>query len=261
MKKLLVAISCLIPISGFAEGNMTNKIHTGLGVSLPTKSNTLNFSENPVGIAYQNGLRFGIHYGKDSGTSDTTQTGISFGYGGGSWGLSLDQTNVENTTDNTYTRVGAAALIESISTGFGVASSSDNNDSSDVGEFTTLGVIINPTGIHRFGIVINNVQADNNDSTQLGYSYVGSEFAFTVDREDKDTSATQNRTTTVLGLTYFANEFQLNISYAGINDDDNTNDDNNLQVGIGLGNDWIDFAAYSNHIRYGDLAVTLNLYF
>ncbi len=239
-----------------AEKN-ANVLAVGQGISSPTSTSTINFSsgytsENPLGTIYQKGFRLTGEYDSNDNSKNY---GAELGYGQGSWGLAAghrkpDCSGCDGTT--------AGAVGVDVG-GFGLGLRFGK-------ELYAVGVLINPQGENRFGIMaeVNNAGSDVT-AYGLGYSYVGDQITFSVDasaRSYEDKTIDDDRIQITPGLMLRADILQLSINdKITLNKDDNNpaHDDRNHDVwfGIGIGGDRGHVALYSHYVNDFALAATL----
>lgn len=255
-----------------ATTNQPNLIAIGQGISSPTLTSTVNFSsgytnESPVGVVYQNNWRVTAEYDTDN-DSDSRGTGragygAELGYGKtGSAGLAAGYYTRD--CDNCEGRFAGSAAAVVANIGVGLRYQED---------LYTAALLFNPEGKHRFGLIAE-VNGDNGAGNDLksygaGYSYVASQWTFTIDasKRDYENKATYaERVLVTPGIMVRADFLQLSLNdkitlhnrdtNANSNDDET---DHDIWGGVGVGGDKWHLAGYANYVN--DIALALSLFF
>jgi hypothetical protein len=252
MRKLLFFVLLLVSPSLLAS----NKIAVSQGVSSPSSTSTINFSngftiENPVGVLYQDGIRLTGQFTNGNSTSIGGEAGI----GNQGFGAAVGFTSFD--CDGCDSRASLAVAGEFRGIGFGLRFGEN---------LYGAGVIVNPGGQHRIGFV-----ADVNDGNDLtvtsfgaGYSYVSKSFSFSVDASNATFDSDAIEDTLILltpGLSFHIDFISFTVSYdIRINDDNDTSSDNDLWFGVGINTSqsW-NVMVYSEYAN--DLAVAASFYF
>lgn len=263
MKLFVVALALFsIQYANAAESKNTNLIAVGQGISSPTSTSTINFSsgyttENPMGTIYQNGFRLTGEY--DS--NDTTKTyGAEVGYGQGKWGVAVGHRKPD-CNDCKGTTSGAVGLdISGVGVGFRFGEN-----------LSAAALLFNPHGQHRVGVMaeLNTTAGSGSNVTAygLGYSYVASQFTFSIDasaRSFENKTIKDDRIQVTPGIMLRADIFQFTVNdkiTLNKDKDNATQDDRDHDVwfGAGLGGDKWHVAAYSKYVN--DFAVAATLFF
>ncbi len=261
---LLVLLS-VGSLSWAAGSKNTNLIAIGQGISSPTSTSTINFSsgytpENPLGTIYQNGFRVTAQYDRADDANETEAFGAEIGYGQGEWGVAAghrkrDCQNCDGTS--------AGAVGVSIGDiGVGVRFQED---------IYALGVLFNPNGNHRFGLMAESNESGASGSNVtaygLGYSFVESQYTLTLDvssRDFENSTIDDDRMQVTPGVMFRADIFQLSINdKITLNNDENNpahdDEDHSLWFGVGLGGDSYHLAVYSDY--FNEIAVAGTLFF
>jgi hypothetical protein len=260
-----VLFFCLLIFSqaalGLASQRGANLVGVGQGLSSPTTTSTVNFSsgytaESPLGTLYQNGGRVTGEYDSNS-SSDAI--GGEIGYGRDTWGLAAGyrKPNCSGCDGS-----GAGALgIDIGGLGVGIRFGKD---------LYSAAVLINPQGMHRFGVMAELNQSSSNSKVTAygaGYSYVTPSVTFAVDastRTYQDSTINDKRILVTPGFVFRADIIQLTLNdRITLNRDKNNSaqngDDNQLWFGVGLGGDRAHIAAYSHY--FNDFAVAGSIFF
>ena len=261
-KIAIIAMFLVFSVAQLADarnrGGLGNSVAISQGISSPSMTSTVNFGngfthENPVGVIYQDSIRISGHY--DNGDSSTGYGG-ELGVGNGSYGLAVGA--LTRDCDGCDADVGAAAAAVFSGIGLGIRFEED---------VYSLGIILNPNGQHRIGIMADrNTSVDGLEFNGIGfgYTYMGSSFKFTVDASSIvfDDDANSNDVILVTpGLAFNINIFTLSVSYdVRLNDDNDNNDDTDLWVGLGIkpSSSW-EIAVYADY--FNDIAVAASFYF
>lgn len=252
-----------------ATSNQANIIAIGQGISSPSLTSTVNYSsgytnESPVGVIYQNSVRASIQYDTDDdgNTSNTGRAGYGgeLGYGTGTAGLAAgyytrDCTNCEG-------RWAGSAAVAIADVGVGLRYQKD---------LYTASLLFNPSGAHRVGLIAEgnngNGAGNNLKSYGVGYSYVASQWTFTIDaskRDYEDKTVYAERLLVTPGVMVRADFLQISLNdkitlkdrEIGSNEDKTKHE---FWFGIGVGNDKIHLAGYSNYVN--DVALSLSFFF
>lgn len=259
---LLLSIGSLSLAAGSKN---TNLIAVGQGISSPTSTSMINFSsgytsESPLGTIYQNGFRVTAQYDKDDDANKTEAFGAEVGYGQGEWGIAAGQRKRDCTNCDSTTAGAVGVSIGSV--GVGVRFQED---------IYALGVLINPNGNHRFGLMAESNDSGGSGSNitayGLGYSYVEAQYTLTLDvssRTFENDTIDDDRMQVTPGVMFRADIFQLSINdKITLNSDDNNpahdDEDHSLWFGVGLGGDRYHLAVYSDYVN--EIAVAGTLFF
>jgi hypothetical protein len=263
MKLLLF---CLLVISQSAFGAQSqrsaNLLAIGQGVSSPSTTTTVNFSsgytsESPLGTLYQNGSRVTGEYDRND-SSDAV--GAEIGYGKDTWGIAAGyrKPNCANCDGSAAGDLG----IDVGNIGVGIRFGKD---------LYAAGILFNPQGTHRFGLM-GEINQSSNSASKLsaygvGYSYVAQQVTFTIDasgRSFDDKTIDDKRILVTPGVMLRADIVQLTLNdRITLNHDQNnaaqTGSDNELWFGIGIGGDKAHLAVYSHY--FNDLAIAGSFFF
>tara|TARA_R110000868_G_scaffold132380_2_gene343120 strand:- start:48205 stop:48981 length:777 start_codon:yes stop_codon:yes gene_type:complete len=252
--KTFILSLCLINTSWAQE----NLLAIGQGISSPTSTSTVNYSngfthENPVGTIYQGGARFSLQYDDNDNNSGL---GGELGIGQGNYGLALGY--YKNDCDSCDGDIAAAAAgsLGTFSLGLRVEE-----------DLLTLGVVVNPTGQHRFGFTADINESDSSDSVKsfgVGYSLVKGNVTATLDASKQDRESDSSADDIIAltpGLRLQADMLALSVSYdMFVNEPEGSNRSNDLWfgVGIGKGQNW-HLAIYKDYVA--DWALVGSLFF
>ncbi|MCB0377320.1 MAG: hypothetical protein KDD33_02415 [Bdellovibrionales bacterium] len=173
----------IIPSLGLAQsrgkGGSTNDLAISQGISSPSYTNVTTVSngftfDNPVGASYQKNYRATAFI--DGSTS--TSLGIDGGVGDSQYGLGLAYYSNSCDGCDGYIRGTMSAIWGGFGMGFGVRE-----------DVYTMGMMFNPNGLHRVGLVIEYEdpagRGNNRTGWGLGYSYVTSSFTFSMDMSNQ----------------------------------------------------------------------------
>lgn len=266
---LFLLLSCPAVYAASAA-NTANLIAIGQGISSPTLTSTVNFSsgythESPVGTVYQNSVRVTAEYDTDN-DQDRSGTGrvgygAELGYGTGSAGMAA--LYYTRDCDSCLGRFAGSAGVLVGDIGVGLRYEKD---------LYTTGLLFNANGKHRIGVIaeFNNANGDGNNlkSYGAGYSYVDSQWTFTVDaskRDYEDPSAYGNRILLTPGVMVRADFLQISLNdKITLNNRENSSStaddtDHDIWFGIGLGGQTWHLAGYGNYVN--DVALALSLFF
>ncbi len=252
MKKLIFGLIFLFSQNLLAS----NKIGISQGVSSPSSTSTINFSngftiENPVGVLYQEGIRLTGQFTNGNSTTIGGEAGIA----NKRFGAAVGVTTYD--CDGCDSRASLAVGGEFRGIGFGLR----------FGEsLYGLGVLVNPHGQHRIGFVadVNNGDDVTISSFAAGYSYVSQSFTFSVDASNATFDDDNIEDTLILltpGLAFNIEFITISVSYdIRLNDDNNTSSDNDLWFGVGIApSDSWNVMVYSEYAN--DIAVAASFYF
>lgn len=256
-KLIFLVFSAAIP--AFAAGEDSNLIAVGQGVSSPTSTSTVNYSngynsENPVGVLYQNSTRLSLQYDQnDSGNSKAY--GVELGVGKKDWGMALGYYKAD--CSGCEGRVAADFAGSSGQIGFGIRLSENQY---------TLGLLFGVTDKHRFGVVLSTDDSGGTgnkiNSYGLGYSYVGTDFSFALDaskRQNENSSANNDVILVTPGVSVSTSVFQLSVNDRFTIDNTNKTTTSDLWFGIGFGGKSWHFVGYSDYVK--DIALVASFYF
>ncbi len=252
-----------------ATTNQANLIAIGQGISSPTLTSTVNFSsgytnESPNGVLYQNSFRASLQYDTDNDGDDNNTGragyGGELGYGTGSAGLAAGYYKRDcDKCDGRFAGAGAVAIG-----GLGLGLRYQEN-------LYTAALLFNFNGKHRLGLIaeFNEDNGEGNDlkSYGAGYSYVASQWTFTVDASKRDYENKNTYADRVLitpGLMVRADFLQLSLNdkiTLHDRDDNSTKDktDHEFWFGVGIGGDRWHLAGYGNYVN--DIALSFSLFF
>ncbi|MBC7754045.1 MAG: hypothetical protein H7Z71_07390 [Moraxellaceae bacterium] len=273
-----------IPLSTFASAGsshgQTNLIAIGQGISSPTLTSTVNFStgythESPVGVVYQNSWRLSAEYDQDNNADSNnnngkTGYGAELGYGTGAAGIAAGYYTRNCTGCEGRWAGSAAAVVADI--GVGLRYQKDSY---------TAAALFNPNGTHRVGLIAEFSSDDDNDETNnnngighsvktygLGYSYVGSQWTFTVDASQRNYENPTKYSIRLLlspGLMVRADFLQLSLTDEITLNNRETSTSNvddthhELWFGVGVGDKAWHFAGYAKYVN--DMALVGSLFF
>lgn len=226
----------------------TNLLGVGQGISSPTMTSTVNFSkgftsENPVGVIYQEKIRLTAQ--GDTGDNRNDGLGGELGIGNGQFGAAIGYYNrdCEGCNDNIAGAIGISFGM----VGMGLRVGED---------ITSAGVLINPKGKHRFGVMadLRDPDGENNKVTSLGagYSYVEQQLTFSLDASKLDYQNNMINSDAIWvtpGVSMRFNMVSISLSYDFyVNKEDGSTYDNDLWMGIGFGKaDQWHVALYSDY--------------
>lgn len=243
--KLLIFVLVLaIGPSALAAGK-SQLIPVGQGISSPNSTSFLNFSHgythvSPVGALYLDGMRLSLHYDTgDSGGTTNSGYGLEGGVGNGNYGAALSYYTRENCSACDKDITGA---IAGIFWGVGLGLRFEE-------EVLSAGFLFNPTGDHRVGVTaeLNNPEGDNNNiqSIGAGYSYVNTQYTFSIDASKRTFENTASKDDTILltpGLAMHFQSVSVSVNYDMYlkDPDSSTQYDNKIWWGLGFGreNSW-----------------------
>ena len=215
-----------------ASSDKENFLATGQGVSYPTLTSNVWFSnglthENAVGAMYQNGMKFTAEY-VDLDPSGSI-IGAELGFGKGDLGAAIGA--AKSDCDGCETQIGATAGMGFSSVAFGIGYHED---------VISLGFIMNPKDTHRVGIVADSSSESSNKYTSFGagYTYVGSEFNFTIDASKRDTDGATAAANEIIYLTpgvmFKGDSFQLSLNYDTDTNDEGDVHESDFWFGVGF---------------------------
>jgi hypothetical protein len=262
MKIYIISVLFFIPFFSFAKGTKsTQLLAVGQGISSPTSTSTVNYSngftgENPVGVTYQNSMRVTGEFDTgDSSGSDTQGLGGEIGIGNGQYGVALGYYDRDCTGCDG--NLSGALGIQFGSIAFGLKFQED---------ISSLGFIFNPNGKHRFGLMAEIYKNQLNDFNTygFGYSYVENNITFSLDASKIDFSNTTSADDTLFitpGVALRFNKVSFSLSYdLYTNKSTGSTYENKLWFGIGLGtgDNW-HVAIYHDYVN--DWSVAASFYF
>lgn len=260
MKRILVLVALMaISVSVNAKSSgKENLIAIGQGVSYPTLTSNVWLSnglthENSVGAMYQNGMKITAEY-VDLDPSGSIVAG-EIGFGKGDIGAAIGA--AKNDCSGCETQVGATVGFGFSSVGLGVG----YHD-----EAVSVGFILNPSDTHRFGVTADSSSKDTNKYSAFGagYSFVGSEFTFTVDASKRNTDGASESANKIIYLTpgvmFKGNSFQVSVNYDMDLNDDNDTHDSEFWLGVGFApTNNLNLAIYSKYV--GEWSVAASFFF
>jgi hypothetical protein len=278
MKTLFSLLFLLSPFSSFAASgsSQANLIAIGQGISSPSLTSTVNFStgythESPVGVIYQNSWRLSGQYDQDNDDNSNGRAGhgAELGYGSGTAGIAAGY--YTRNCDSCEGRFAGSAAVALGRVGLGLRYQDD---------LYTAAVLLNPNDTHRFGFIAELSGDDDNDDTNdigidndlktfgLGYSYVASQWTFTVDVSKRDYQNETKYDSRILlspGLMVQSDFLQLSVTDEitlnnrenGMSSDDETHHE--FWFGVGVGDKAWHFAGYGNYVN--DLALSGSWFF
>ena len=259
MKSLFLILTTFLFTSPvFARGGITNSVAVAQGVSSPATTSIINFSngftrENPVGVVYQSSIRLSGLFDDGDGS---TGLGGEFGIGNGKYGLAVGVGSRDCDGCDTDVAAAIGGVLSGVGLGFRFQE-----------DVYSLGILLNPNGQHRVGIMAElNRVIDNANFTSLaaGYSYVSGVFKFSVDASTavfEDDTFDDDLLILTPGLAFTVSIITVSVSYdLRLNDDDSSNNDRDLWVGLGVhpSSNW-ELAVYADY--FNDLAVSASFYF
>ncbi|MEM7646222.1 MAG: hypothetical protein AAF203_04885, partial [Pseudomonadota bacterium] len=234
----MVYLGCLFSIlfftsSVFGQGNSnsadTNRLALSQGIAAPSVNNTTLFSngftfQNPVAVSYEQGYRASV----TADGSDTTSFGLDAGLGDGQYGMAIGAYSNSCDGCEAYVRGTLSAIWSGFGLGFGVQE-----------DLYTVGVLFNPNGSHRVGMVgeIAEPNGPNNNraSFGVGYAYVISQFSFSMDlskRNLEDSSLDDSILMFSPGIAIRIDLFSVSLSYDLFINDQNRNFSDQVWVGV-----------------------------
>lgn len=254
MKSLIIFGLLVLSTNAWARGGSgeSSTLAVSQGISYPSSSTLLNFKsgythQNSAGVGFIDGAQISLEY-VDGGDSNNNQTGAELGIGSGGLGLALGF--VQNSCDGCDSQTSAAAAYNSGSWAIGIGFHSDASK--------TLGLILGGSS-HRLGLAADLDDTDSNNKVQslgVGYSYVSSNFVFSIDasqRTDENTATNDEVTLITPGLLVKAGSIQLSVSYDMYQSDSGNEFDDEVWVGLGFANGNWDFNLYKDFV--GDFAL------
>lgn len=245
-----------------AQANQNQWLGVGQGISNPSSLSTINFSngfnnENPVGVTYQQSGRITAQGDWGSNNSSGNGVGGELGFGNGSFGIAggYYQNSCNNCDGRWAGAIGASLNIFALGVRF-----SENVNSA--------GLIFNPNGNHRFGLLaeLNKITGSNNDITSLGagYTYVGSQFRFTLDASKLSYENTSLNDDTIMlspGLAFFLRQVSFSMTYnLYLNKQVNSTYEDQFWFGVGFGKQGV-WTATVYHKYVNDWSAALSFYF
>ncbi|RYZ71826.1 MAG: hypothetical protein EOP05_11665 [Proteobacteria bacterium] len=259
----LIVFTLLVQPAFAAQVSNANLLAIGQGISSPTSTSTVNYSsgytaESPIGTIYQNGVRLTGEYDRNDNDDNF---GAELGYGKGTWGVAAGyrKPGCDNCDGNVAGALGLAIGDFGVGIRFGE-------------DLYSAAVLINPHGTHRFGIMgeLNETAGSASKVTAygVGYSYVASQFTFTLDasgRSFKDNTVNDDRIVVTPGLGFRVDIVQLTLNdRITLNRDENNaeqreDNEHDFWFGIGLGGERWHVAAYSDYVN--ELSVVGSLFF
>ena len=163
-----------------------NLMAVGQGISSPSITSNLIISngftsENPTGIAYQNAFRFTGEFDTGDNNSTNDGMGVEVGIGNGEIGMALGFYQIDDCDTCDEQVYGGFGILLGDFIGFGASGQE---------ELYNAGVIFNPKGSFRFGIMAShfNLEGDDNNFTSFGagFSYFANSWNFTLDASKRD---------------------------------------------------------------------------
>lgn len=253
----MLCLSCSLALAKADEANL---IAIGQGISSPTSTSTINYSngftsENPAGVLYQNNFRLSVQHDRNDDSDAPTGLGAEFGYGNGTVGAAVGHYKRDCTGCDGDTAGAVAVSVADI--GFGIKARKD---------IYGVGLLFNTHGNHRVGLMaeLDDTGGDGNkiNSYGLGYSYVGQSFTITIDASQRDyeNNTIDNDVTLVtpgIGVRV-ANTVQISVNDRILFEDGKKIDDD-LWFGVGVGGQSWHFVGYSDYVN--DLALVLSVFF
>ena len=262
----------LLPALTYAKGSRSdeNLVAIGQGISSPTLTSTVNFSsgythENPLGTIYQNSFRVTGEYDtsneNDSNGNRSSGSGAELGYGTGHAGVAAGYYK-RNCTGCDGRWAGSAGVAGN-AIGAGLRYEKD---------ILTVGVLFNPLGLHRFGLI-----AETNDSQGsgakittygAGYAHVANDWTFAIDgskRNYENSSTYADRILLTPGVSVRADFLQITLNdKITLRDRDNdlVSDErtkHEVWFGVGGGGDSWHLVGYSKYVS--DVALALSFFF
>lgn len=253
----LVVFSFLFVPQAFSA-NKTNLLGVGQGISSPTQTSTVNFtngftSENPVGVIYQDKVR-ATAQGDTGDDASGDALGGEVGIGNGQFGFAVGYYSRD--CNNCDANISGALGVSFSGVGVGIRVAED---------IMSAGVLINTNGKHRFGLMadLNNPDGDNNNVTSFGagYSYVEQQITFSLDASKMDMENAGVNDDAILvtpGVSLRFNMVAISLSYdLYVNKGTGSTYDNDLWLGVGFGkaDDW-HVAIYSDYVNEWSAAVS-----
>lgn len=262
----------ILPSLTFAAGsrNDENLIAVGQGISSPTLTSTVNFSsgythENPLGTIYQNSFRVTGEYDTsndtDSSGNKNSGSGAEVGYGTGNAGVAAGY--YRRNCNGCDGRFAGSAAVAGDAIGAGLRYEKN---------ILTVGLLFNPKGTHRFGLVAETNETGGSGAKistyGAGYAHVGANWTFAIDasKNNFENSATYaDRMMITPGVSVRADFLQLTLNDRIILNDraDDLIDDertkHELWFGVGgSGASW-HLVGYSKYVS--DVALALSFFF
>ncbi len=239
----LIFFSLFYSVVAFSQ-NHPNSLAISQGISSPSRNHTALYSngfilENPVAASYQNGYRF---TGSLDG-SESSSVGVEGGLGDNQYGLALGYYSNDCDGCDANLRGSISAIWGKLGIGLGVQE-----------DLYTLGILINPNGIHRFGIMTELVERNSLRSSGygLGYSFVLPRFTFSLDMSKQNyenSNSYDNPIVMTPGLAVRIDIIAVSLSYDIFIDDPLEVYENQVWFGLGVNpyKNW-ELAFYSDYI-------------
>lgn len=186
-------------------------------------------------MAYQNGVRItGEFDSTDSNGVTSDSMGAEVGIGNGDMGMALGYYQVNDCDACEEQIYGGFGILLGDFLGFGVSGEE---------ELYNAGIILNPKGKFRFGVVASYFNFDGDDNNVItygaGFSYYGNNWAFTVDaskREFEQDTPSSDIIKVTPGLKMTVDFIHLSVNLDNyINEPEGTNVDDDVWLGLGLG--------------------------
>ena len=247
-------LGCLFLLLSSICAAHSNDLAISQGISSPSYTTLSLYSngfifENPVAASYQNSYKATLSI--DGSTS--TSGGLDFGVGDTQYGLGLGIYSNGCDGCDAYIRGTLSAIWGGFGLGFGVQE-----------DLYTMGLLFNPNGLHRVGIVSELEDPTGIDNKRgavgLGYSYVLPSFTFSLDASKRfleDTALDDNAVMLTPGMAVRVDIFSFSLSYDIFLNDPANNFSDQLWVGVGMRpfKDW-HFIFYGEYVDRWSLVGT-----
>ncbi len=254
----LIALSFLsLPSLVFAAGAGKSeglRLAVSQGISSPNNTSPVNLSHgfvrvNPAVAGSLSGVNLSVEYGSTTTNNQkSTTTGAEIGAGNGKFGIALGSIKSDCSSCESRESGILGFSLDSFSVGLGFQK--DKNYS--------LGLIINPTGTHRFGLVANAYDSPNDgedvQAYGLGYSYFTDSVVFTVDASKRKTQTpnpdpNDDVILVTPGLEIRADWVSLSVSHDAYTNNKLSTYTNNTWYGIGFGSKDLHLAVYHDYFH------------
>jgi hypothetical protein len=211
-----ILLLLLVPTVAFAKTPEESRLATGLGIAAPDVSSIVNFTtgyttENPAGVLFQEEYRASLQLVREGGINDV---GVEAGAAGKTFGIALG-----------LLQPGCNACLSTMGVMLGAAVTKDFNVGASYQTSNSIatyggGILYNPTGTHRLGVVADyyNPPTPNTQITTYsgGYAYVTKSSTIAVElagqKNDADPIASKLNLLS-LGFQKRVESLQLSVNY------------------------------------------------
>lgn len=252
---LTLLISLSVNASNFEE----HQIPVGEGVAQPSSTLNLLNSNNPVGLSSVAGHQLGISHFQDPDAPKLTINAFDYTYGGSTWGVGLDYSTTDvagATSANSYRGFGVGFDLGSFGLGFSSRSNA-NSDTADTLNVTNIGLMLNPTGMHRLGAIIynwaNSTSSSNNEKIAIGYAYIDTNYSLVLDY----ISYSSEKQIITPAFSYFTPDFQFSLSQRMWQGTPGSTDNDVTKIAIGLPFSSFHLGLYTNIVSQTGLSLKM----